>query len=127
MDWEATGGSRQPPSKSHCGAVGLPTLVDDPFSSAGMVSLSRADAAHVLAIAGVSSLAHGKPSPPKGPVEDARAALDDLAEGATFLSNGHWRSGVRSGWNPLTSATFDCGVIGFDQENAFIFWVEEED
>jgi hypothetical protein len=28
---------------------------------------------------------------------------------------------------PTTSATFDCGVIGFDRENAFIFWVEEED
>ncbi len=29
--------------------------------------------------------------------------------------------------NTLTSATFDCGLIGFDRDRAFIFWVEEED
>lgn len=107
--------------------VGLPTSVEDPFTSNGMVVLDSAGAAHVLAVAGTTSLAYGKPSPSAGFVRDAKAAFADLAAGATFLSNGYWKEGDSIGWNPLTSGTFDCGVIGFDHENAFIFWVEEED
>ncbi len=92
-----------------------------------MVVLDRTAAAHVLAVAGTTSLAYGKPSPSAGHVRDAKEALADLADDATFLSNGHWKEGDSIGWNPLTSATFDCGLIGFDCDNAFIFWVEEED
>lgn len=107
--------------------VGLPTTLDDPFKGDRMVVLDRAAAAHVLAVAGTTSLAYGKPSPSLGSVRDAKAALADLVDGATFLSNGHWNEGGPIGWNPLTSATFDCGLIGFDRNNAFIFWVKEED
>ncbi len=58
---------------------------------------------------------------------EAKSALNDLHEDATFLSNGHWQEGGSRSWNPLTTATFDCGLIGFDGEHAFIFWIEEED
>ena len=92
-----------------------------------MVRLSRSDAAHVLAVAGTTSLAYGEPSPAKHAVDSAALALDDLAIDAVFLSNGRWRSNAPIEWSPATSATFDCGLIGYDRENAFIFWVAEED
>jgi len=106
--------------------VGLPTSTDDPFSENGMTRLNRADAARVLAVAGTTSLAYGKPCPRSGALAEAKSALADLAEDASFFSNGQWEESIQS-WYPLTPATFDCGVIGFDAEYAFIFWVEEED
>ncbi len=114
-------------AKFIAGQVGLPTSRENPFGGDRMVSLDRAGAAHVLAVAGTTSLAHGRPSPAAGWIRDAKAALADFADDAIFLSNGHWKEGDAIGWSPLTSATFDCGVIGFDNDNAFIFWVEEED
>jgi hypothetical protein len=114
-------------AKAIAGLVGLPTSADDPFASGGMVRLNKADAAHVLAVAGATSLAHEACSPRKGQVEEAKRALDDFAPDAAFFSNGEWKEGPSRSWYPLTRATFDCGVIGFDRDHAFIFWVEEED
>lgn len=91
-----------------------------------MVCLERMGAAHVLAKAGATSLAYGESSPRKEQVQEAVKALKDLAADAIFLSNG-WECDDSPSWTPFTPATFDCGVIGFDRENAFIFWVEEED
>lgn len=106
--------------------VGLPTSIEDPFVNEGMIALDRQQAAHVLAVAGTTSLAYGRPSPRQQFVIEAQIALKDLAEGSVFIGNGQWTS-ASPGWSPMTSATFDCGLIGFDRENAFIFWVEEED
>lgn len=107
--------------------VGYPTSSIDPLSNEGMVSLDWRQAAHVLAVSGATSLVHGNCSPPSGRVKDAARALKDLAGDAVFVSNGLWESGGPSQWSPLTSATFDCGLMGYDAENAFIFWAEEED
>lgn len=106
--------------------VGLPTSVDDPIAKGQMVTIDRSAAAHVLAVAGTTSLAYGSYSPSAGFVREAKAALTDIADDAVFLSNGLW-AGDAFSWVSMTSATFDCGVIGFDSENAFIFWAEEED
>jgi hypothetical protein len=106
--------------------VDLPTSSEDPFVGERLVRLDRNAAAHVLAVAGTTSLAHGRLSPSAGFVRETKEALTDLSDDATFLSNGYWIGNAFS-WNSMTSATFDCGVIGFDRENAFIFWVEEED
>jgi hypothetical protein len=106
--------------------VGYPTAAPDPFARNGFVGLDRSQAAHVLAVAGTTSLAYGRPVPREGDRKEAAEALRDLGEGASFFSNGVWQ-GESHGWRPLTSATFDCGVIGYDDRNAFIFWVEEED
>lgn len=51
---------------------------------------------------------------------------------AVFLSNGVLYDQVKygnsgSGWNPLTSATFDGGVVGFDGTFIAYFWFEDED
>lgn len=91
-----------------------------------MIILDWAGAAHALAVAGTTSLAYGKWSPPSGAVKVAKDALKDLSGNASFISNGRWNI-AEAWWNPITSATFDCGLIGFDKQNAFIFWVEEED
>lgn len=107
--------------------VGLPTADNDPFAGDWMVPLDRAGAAHVLAVAGTTSLAYGTFSPSIGALREAAAALADLGDDAVFLSNGVWRAGAPGMWNPLTTATFDCGLIGFDRAAAFIFWAEEED
>ncbi|WP_034159699.1 hypothetical protein [Sphingomonas sp. ERG5] len=114
-------------AKIIAGQVGLPTSTDDPFARDGMVRLDRANAARVLAVAGTTSLAYTETSPRSGALMEAKSALNDLHEDATFLSNGHWQEGGSRSWNPLTTATFDCGLIGFDGEHAFIFWIEEED
>lgn len=113
-------------AKAIAGQVGLPTSVDDPFVANQMVTLDWARAAHVLAVAGTTSLVWDKRSPSEDAIRDTKAALKDLSGTATFLSNGHWVTDA-TWWHPITSATFDCGVIGFDRDNAFIFWVEEED
>jgi hypothetical protein len=83
-------------------------------------------AAHVLAVAGTTGLAYGRPVLREERRKEAAEALRDLGDTASFVSNGYWSSGSR-GWWPLSSSTFDCGLIGFDDRNAFIFWAEEED
>lgn len=107
--------------------IDYPTSTTDPFENDGLARLDREQAAYVLAVAGTTSLAHGNQSPSKGRLEEVREALQDMKEGAIFLSNGLWGLESQCSWHPLTSATFDCGVIGYDANNAFIFWVEEED
>ncbi|HSJ77979.1 MAG TPA: hypothetical protein VK913_04510, partial [Erythrobacter sp.] len=62
-----------------------------------------------------------------GVVRQAKQAFDVLSDEAVFFSNGHWGHDKDNSWSPLSSATFDCGVIGYDGEIGFIFWVEEED
>jgi hypothetical protein len=101
--------------------VAYPTSADDPFADNGMVRLNRGQAAHVLSVAGTIILAHERPVPKTSRVNSTLEALGDLADGATFLSNGLWEAGASLSWNPLTSASFDCGVIGYDATNAFIF------
>lgn len=107
--------------------VRLPTTNEEVFVGQGLVRLNRAEAALVLAVAGTTSLAYGRASPRLSWVVDAKHALSDLAEDATFISNGRWEDAPSISWTPLTNATFECGVIGFDSEHTFIFWVEEED
>ena len=114
-------------SKAIARQVGLPTTNEEVVVGEALVRLNRAEAAHVLAVAATTSLAHGRASPRSSWVADAKHALSDLAEDATFISNGRWEGAPSVSWTPLTNATFECGVIGFDSEHAFIFWVEEED
>ncbi|WP_375383552.1 hypothetical protein [uncultured Sphingomonas sp.] len=107
--------------------VGLPTSAGDPFADDKLVHLNRTKAAHVLAVAGTTSLTYGRASPRRAALKGAKEALADYAEDATFFGNGRWEDAPSLSWTPLTTATFECGLIGFDDERAFIFWVEEED
>jgi hypothetical protein len=115
------------PGRSIASRLGYPTGDLDPFATDRMVRLTRDQAAHVLAVAGTLSLVMDTYAPGQGRLEEARAALAGLKADATFLSNGYWGLNGDTGWIPLTKATFDSGVIGYDAARAFIFWVEEED
>ena len=111
--------------KAIAGRVGYPTSSGE-YLSEGLYRLSAQQAAYALAAAGTTSLAYG-PAPSDLEVELAAEALGSLDEDASFLSNGVWSRGSLGGWNPLTTATFDCGLIAYDGTRAFIYWVEEED
>lgn len=67
-------------------------------------------------------------------------AVSALGSRARFFSNAAWHR--RLGWEPpagegrrvssmtfqpLSKATFDGGLIGLNDDHAFIFWVEQED
>ena len=43
-----------------------------------------------------------------------------------YVSHG-WEPSERSGWTPLTAATFDTGIVGVDEAMAGILWVTDED
>jgi hypothetical protein len=75
-------------AKAVAGKVGYPTSRIDPFANRGMVPLNWQQAAHVLAVAGATSLVYGKCSPPEGRAKDAAMALKDFMGNAIFLSNG---------------------------------------
>jgi hypothetical protein len=109
------------------GRVCYPTATEDPIDADHLIRVNWQQAAHILALAGTTSLVYGRRLPPDEQIEAAKQALKDMTGDATFLSNGLWNSFDGAHWSPLTTATFDCGVIGFDSKNAFIFWVEEED
>ncbi|WP_077147051.1 hypothetical protein [Sphingopyxis sp. KK2] len=106
--------------------IGYPSASVDPFEHGGLVALDRAQAANVLAVSGTVSLAYSRWVPREGALRDAREALREMADDVRFLSNGLW-SADANWWNPMSAATFDCGLIGFDADHAFIYWVEEED
>ena len=109
------------------GRVGYPTAAADPFAAGGLVPLDRAQAAHVLAVVGTTSLPYGDRRPRTSALREAVDALGWLTDDAVFIGNGLWPTGDAFGWQSMTAATFDGGVIGWDAARAFIFWVEEED
>ncbi|HQS98234.1 hypothetical protein [Novosphingobium sp. 17-62-19] len=99
----------------------------DPFVDGGMTQLNWSEAAYVLALAGTRSLAYGNKPPSDGVIAQAADALKVLSGKTVFLTNGDWLPGRNHAWTPLSASTFDCGVIGYDETTAFIFWIEEED
>lgn len=75
---------------------------------------------------------------------EAAASIDQavaaLGPDARFFSNALWHqawlamkpaqdgwSATTFGWRPLSKATFDGGLIGFNNICGFVFWVEQED
>ena len=106
--------------------IGYPTAAYDPFAD-GLLTLDGRQAAHMLAVAGTVGLAYGFQLPCEADVERAAKALDALGRRRWFFGNGLWRADQGRTWTPLRAATFDRGLIGFDEAQAFIFWVEEED
>jgi len=57
----------------------------------------------------------------------ARTFLEALGPQATFLTNGTLALTHARGWTPLTSATFDTGLVGVSSERVGLLWVEDED
>jgi hypothetical protein len=103
--------------------LAYPNGRDDPFASNGLRAASLTDAAHVLATAATTSLPLFSEPKPQA-VAEAKEALRELRDRPVWIVNG-WLPDHQ--WVSLTSATFDCGVIGYDAQNAFIFWTEAGD
>jgi hypothetical protein len=100
--------------------IGYPTTSHgDPFAEKNGLSLiGRREAAETLAYAATVSLAHnfGRTAA-KGMVKLVHEAFEELQPTAVFLTSG----------TSFSDATFESGVMGYDDRSAFIFWVEEED
>ncbi len=127
-------GSRPPVRKTAllpeiAAQIGYPSAAINPFEGEGLPKITRDRAATLIAFTATRSLAYQGFTPPKqGVVKEARAALADLGQDAVFYTNGDWLlHSSHASFTSLSSATFDCGVIGYDSEMAFIFWAEDED
>ena len=107
--------------------VGLPLSDHDSDVTDSLRPLSFSDAAYVLALAGTTSLVWDRRGPTAESVRKCKHVLAPFNQSPKFLTNGNWAEGSNRSWNPLTKATFDCGVIGWDRKSAFVFCVEEED
>lgn len=111
--------------------LGYPAQVHAALFEGELQSIDRLEAARTLAWVAKESLAYSKAKAPSASlVKDVMEAFADLAPEATFYTNGNWAEclgGHGTQWTPLSDATFDTGVIGFDSQAAFIFWVEDED
>lgn len=110
--------------------IGYPTSRNQ-FDIGQLITPNWQSAANILGFAATRSLAYDLArAPSEGTVKEALTALRDLDSTAVFRANGAWRAwndqDLKS-WVPVSSATFDAGLLGYDQTNAFIFWVEEED
>lgn len=119
----------RPAAAAIAAQVGYPTAASDPLVNGQMIPVDRAKAASILAYVASRSLAY---EPFRTASEGVRMsvldALADLSPTARFFTNGDWGAGSPSTtWQPLSTATFDAGVLGFDDDNAFIYWREEED
>lgn len=58
----------------------------------------------------------------------ARRFLSACGHDAVFVTNGTLgRDRTGGGWSPLTTATFDTGVIGISASRLGLLWVEDED
>lgn len=93
--------------------------------------LSGPEAARVLAFFASDTIVMptGRPAPEEL-VLTLERYIARLGSDARFYSNGRWHEYARTnpfGWHGISDATFDGGVIGLNDEVAFIFWVEEED
>ena len=110
--------------------IGYPTTLRQ-FDIGQLITPNWQSAANILGFAATRSLAYDLArSPSEGTVKEALTALRDLDSTAIFRANGAWGAWTDhdfKSWAPVSSATFDAGLLGYDRTNAFIFWVEEED
>ena len=56
----------------------------------------------------------------------AESFLSLFSSSARYFTNGSLESGG-SGWDPITAATFDHGVVAHDDRTIGIIWVQDED
>jgi len=134
--------------KTTCAEVTLP-LHEQPRASAdravaqlglralgdGWLEIS-AQQAHTIASAVLQrDLAHGADIMPKQLAEELATALFDLApEPHRYFTNGDWDlMGANDvladevGFDPITDADFDAGVVCVGEGSATVLWVQDDD
>jgi len=114
--------------------------------------VSANDAPIWLTLFATQSLLHGERPIPAGIQEEISERLRTLGSEAQFFSKGVWQQTRRlkqyepvsseSGWDrrrlrllfqgnsaplPPIDVLEDGGLVGFDDDTAFIFWIEEDD
>lgn len=108
----------------------------EPHSDEDFFQIAEITAARVLAYIQKESLAYGQRRYREGLSRDMRAMLKELGPEAQFWSNSRHSDFEPDAlpnpssfwmWNGLSDSTFDTGVIAFNQQTGFIFWVEEDD
>jgi len=81
-------------------------------------------------------LAYGEEIMPLDDAEELAIAFLDLApEPHSYFTNGEWSGaleddgslGTTIGWDPISDATYDAGVVCVGDGVAAILWVEDED
>lgn len=111
--------------------VGYPSPEVEPWGTEGLIEVDARKAAELLAFFRSNSLPYGPYKVRQGLRRQAAEALRDLGDNARFFTNGPWLVGavgaVGTGGASLSNATCEGGVIGFGDDHAFIYWVEEED
>jgi hypothetical protein len=100
-------------------------------STGGLLELTRDEALTALGFFAVDSMVMSTHRDLSASLRQViEAGLARLGPEARFYSNGRWGQSSESGsfgWHPLSEATFDGGVLGFNAEVVFILWCEEED
>lgn len=108
-----------------------------PQSEADFFPITRRTAARVMAYVQEQSLAYGERRYSEGRAADMLAILEELGPRAAFWSNSRHSDFEPASpaftpdnarmWIAITEATFDTGVIAFNDTTGFIFWAEDED
>lgn len=106
--------------------IDYPLLDNVSMNRDNLYSVTRCQAAEIMA-----KCTHGLAYPRKvraSTLADMKIALSRFHDDAAFLTNLKLEdNGFDYAMRNFSEATFDGGVIGFDNRNAFIFWVEDED
>ena len=96
--------------------------------AAALVEHDRAAALAILAELLWKDMAYESECMPRARAEAwaEQVFAEHAAEGSRFYSNGNWAR--RESWNPLTTSTFDAGVIIAGPDGAyFCLWFQDED
>lgn len=98
----------------------------------GLPEIDRDRARRGLALALHRGMAHhDERLPAERAAALAGALVDALAPDARWWTNGDLGAAgpqlVVAGWTPLTTATFDTGVLGVDDHHVLVAWVVDED
>ncbi|MGV3707777.1 MAG: hypothetical protein ACO1Q7_02980 [Gemmatimonas sp.] len=108
-------------------AQGLQGIAD------GWIEISANDAHAIVATLLHRDLAYGAELMTFSRASDlSTALLDSVAEPHRYFTNGDWAVGDEgeatfNGWNPISDATFDSGIVCIGDGHAALFWVQDED
>jgi hypothetical protein len=99
------------------------------------IEISAADAQAIVATLLHRDLAHGAVLMPLAAASDLATPLfDAVPEPHAYFTNGDWVMNANGGddatlhgWNPISDATFDSGVVCIGAGRAALFWVQDED
>lgn len=100
----------------------------------GWIEISANDAHAIITALLHRDLAYGAELMPMATASDlSTQLLDGVPEPHRYFTNGEWtvsESGDEAtlhGWNPISDASFDSGVVCLGDGRAALFWVQDED